>query len=476
MKILLIQPNCAEEVDKEYVSLQYPINLGYIAAVLQKQGHKVNMIDFNVMDRKKLGFFISKFKPELIGLTALTSSIHHAKEIICEIKKINKKIITVLGGIHASALPIKTMKEIKDLDYLVFGEGEKTIVELVEKRSNKKSIESVRGVLFRKKRKIIKNKPRELIKNLDSIPFPIRNLLPMKLYEKQHVSRGFSRKRKKIMEIMTSRGCPNRCIFCAGHINYGFSVRFRNYKNIIEEINEAIKKFKITHISIEDDTFTLNKELVKRLCNFFKKKNLTWNCNARVNTVDYELLKKMAKSGCKKIVFGVESGNPEILQKIKKGITVQQVIKSVKEAKKAKIRYVECDFMIGAHIDETLETVNDTNKLIHTLMPDFLSVSIMCPFPGTEIYKLMVENNYLSKKPDWSQFSFFGDLKRYERIKYLTSKQMVELQHKILKKYYSSLKYIFFQLIQIRSLDEIKYFAKLAVSFLQEFILKKFRD
>ena len=116
MKILLIQPNSADEVNKKHLSLQFPINLGYIASSLIKAGHEVSMADFNVMDRKKLPLIIANNKPDLIGLTALTSSIHHAKEIISEIKGINKNIITVLGGVHASALPIDTMKEIPNLD------------------------------------------------------------------------------------------------------------------------------------------------------------------------------------------------------------------------------------------------------------------------------------------------------------------------------------------------------------------------
>ncbi len=473
MKILLIQPNSTEEIKKEYLSLQYPINLGYIAAVLKKQGHEVNMVDFNVMSRKKLGFFISKYKPEIIGITALTSSILNAQNIISEIKKIDEKIITVLGGIHASSLPIKTMEENLDLDYLIFGEGEKTIVELVDKIIKKKSLLGVNGLVFRKNKKIIKNKPRELIKNLDSIPFSERGLIPLELYKKQHVSRGFSRRDKKIVEIMTSRGCPNQCIFCAGHVNYGFCVRFRSYEHIAEEINQCIKNYGANHVSIEDDTFTLNKELVKKLCDFFKEKNLTWNCNARVNTVNFKILKLMAQSGCKKIAFGVESGNPEILKKIKKGITISQVITAVEGSKKAGIKYVECDFMIGSHIDETFKTVNDTKKLIHKLMPDFLSLAVMCPFPGTEVYDLMVKNKYLDENPDWSQFTFFGELNRYKRIKYLTSEQMVKLQRKILKGYYSSPKYMFSQLIKIRSFGEIRYFKQLGFSFLEEFFLRK---
>lgn len=469
MKVLLIQPNSAEELNKEFLSLQFPLNLGYIAAILRQHGHDVKMIDFNVTDKKELSKIILRLKPEVVGLTALTSSIYNAIKIIREIKQINKETITVLGGIHASSLPIETMEENKELDYLVFGEGELTIVELLDYLIKKKNLKEVNGIVFRKAGKIIKNKPRDLIGDLNNLPSPARDMIPFDLYAKHHVTRGFSRKEKKIIEIMTSRGCPNRCIFCAGHINYGFRLRFRSYENIIGEITEGIKRYNINHVSIEDDTFTLNKELVRKLCNFFKSKNLTWNCNTRVNAVDYDLLKLMSNSGCKKIAFGIESGNLEILKKNKKAITIEQAIKAVRDAKRAKIRYVECDFMIGSHIDETLGTVQDTVKLIYKLMPDFLSVSIMCPFPGTEVYDLMIQNKLMDKKPDWSQFTLFGNLKRYERLKYLNSEEMFKLQHRILKEYYSSPRYIFSQLVQIRTFSEIKYFSRLAISFFKEF-------
>ena len=477
MKILLIQPNCAEEVNREFVSLQYPINLGYIASTLRNEGYEVKMIDFNVMNRNLLSSIISQFSPKVVGVTSMTSAIFNAKNIVSDIKKIAPKIKTILGGVHASALPLETMEEIKDLDYLVFGEGEETIKELLKylSNSNKNSIkiETIKGIVFRKNNKIIKNKPRELIENIDSIPYPSRDLLPLTLYSKQHVSRGFSRKDMSIIEILTSRGCPNNCIFCAGHINYGYRVRFRSYENIIGEILECIEKYNINHISIEDDTFTLNKELVKKLCFFFKDKKLTWNCNARVNTVDYNLLKIMKESGCKKIAFGIESGNEEMLKKIKKGITIQQTISAVRNAKRAGIRYVECDFIIGSHIDETYETVKDSIKLIYRLMPDFLAISVMCPYPGTEIYNLMLSNNFMNKNPDWSQFSHFGELNRYDRLKYLNSRQMIKIQNRIMKDYYSSSKYIFNQLKQIKRLNEIKYFIRMGVLFLEEFVINK---
>jgi anaerobic magnesium-protoporphyrin IX monomethyl ester cyclase len=472
MRILLVQPNGTEGVKKKYVSLQFPINLGYLAAVLKKEGHVVKMVDFNITDPSMLSVYINRFKPDVVGITSFTATIENAKKIVQATRRINPGLVIVLGGVHASALPMETMQSIEELDYLVYGEGEETIRELLQVIEYELDPRTVKGIIYRTKKSIIKNAPRPLITDLDTIPFPDRDLIPMRFYTKQHVSRGFSRAELNIIEILTSRGCPNNCIFCSSHINYGRTLRFRSYENIIAEMNECMEKYGTNHFSIEDDTFTINKELVRKLCEFFIEHKLTWNCNTRVNTVDYELLRRMARAGCKKVAFGVESGNPEMLKKIKKGITIQQVEQAVRAAKKAGIRYVECDFMIGAHVDETKEDVQDTVNLIYRLMPDFVMVSIMCPYPGTEIHNLMVERNFFPKDVQWSNFSFYGNLERYERITHMTTPEMALLQHKILKDYYGSAKYIISQLKQIRDFKEIRYFFRMGILYLQELLFK----
>ncbi len=448
--------------------MQYPINLGYLASSLIRAGHEVRMLDFNVIPVAELGNTMAEYNPELVGLTAMTSAIGNAGKIIRQIKAISGAQV-VIGGVHASALPVETMESIPELDFLVFGEGEVTLVELAEIVERKSSAEGVAGVVYQDGGRIVKNMPRPLIEDLNTLPFPARHLLPMQLYVSHHVSRGFSRSSLRIMELMTSRGCPNKCIFCAGHHNYGNRLRFRDYENIAAEIEECRAKYGITHISIEDDTFTINRNLVVKLCRFLHERRISWNCNTRVNTVDYELLKLMAWSGCKKVVFGVESGSPEMLIKCKKAITVDDAITAVRDAKRAGIRYVECDFLLGCHPDETLEDINQTIALIHKLRPDFLAVAVMAPYPGTEINRIMREKGLLGENPDWSQFSHYGDLNRYERLVNLTSRQLVDLQRKILKDYYSSPRYILSQALQTRTLSEVKFFAKMAWLFLKEF-------
>ncbi len=475
LNVLLVQPPIHKSIDKSYVSTQIPINLGYIAASLEQEGANIKVVDFCVDDFVESDFIclLKEFNPSMVGFTGMTSSINFVRDIAKLIKQYDSNILTVLGGVHVSAIPKRTMEEIPNIDVGVMGEGEETIKEIYRLKAEEKPLEGIKGTVVRSGEKIEINPMRELIKDVNEIPFPARHLFDVKKYNKSHVSKGFSRKYKKIMELITTRGCPNQCIFCAGHISYGYMLRARSYENITAEIEYLIKNYGTNHISIEDDTFTLNKELVRRLCAYFREKKLSWNCNARVNTVDFEILKMMKDSGCKKISFGVESGSPRILKLIKKGITLEQVRAAFAASKKAGIRYTEGTFILGSHPSETEDDVKQTISLIFELMPDFAALSIICPFPGTEVYRLMEEKNLLDENLDWSKFTFINNTPPFRRLENLTAEQLVAAQRKFLKQYYSSPKYLFSQMVKLRSFSEVKYFMNLGKQLVKEFFMSK---
>ncbi len=474
LNVLLIQPPLHKSIDRSYASKQIPINLGYIAASLEKEGANVKAVDFCIDEFVESDFIslLKEFNPVMVGFTGMTSSINFVRDIAKLIKQYDSNLLTVLGGVHISAIPKRTMEEIPHIDLGVVGEGEETIKEIYHLKAAEKPLEGVKGTVVRVGGKIEINPVRELIKNVNDIPFPARHLFDVKKYNKSHVSRGFSRKYSNIMELITTRGCPNQCIFCAGHISYGYALRARSYENITEEIDQLIKDYGANHISIQDDTFTLNKELVRRLCAYLKEKKLSWDCNARVNTVDFELLKLMKASGCKKISFGVESGSPRILKLIKKGITLEQVRAAFAASKKAGIRYTEGTFILGSHPSETEEEVRMTVNLIFELMPDFAALTIICPFPGTEVYRLMDEQKLLDENLDWSKFTFINNTPPFRRLENLTAEQLVATQRKFLKTYYSSPKYLLGQVIKVRSISEVRYFMNLGKQLVKEFFIK----
>lgn len=474
LNVLLVQPPIHKSIDRSYASTQIPINLGYIAASLEQEGANVKVVDFCVNEFVEADFIslLKEFNPAIVGFTGMTSSINFVRDIAKLIKQYDSNLLTVLGGVHISAIPKRTMDELPQIDLGVIGEGEETIKEIFWLKVAGKPLEGIKGTVVRSGGKIEINPLRELIKNVDSIPFPARHLFDVKKYNKSHVSRGFSRKYLKIMELITTRGCPNQCIFCAGHISYGYALRARSYENITAEIDQLIKNYGTNHIAIQDDTFTLNKELVRRLCAYLKDKKLSWDCNARVNTVDFELLKMMKDSGCKKISFGVESGSPRILKLIKKGITLEQVRAAFAASRKAGIRYTEGTFILGSHPSETEEEVKQTVDLIFELMPDFASLTIICPFPGTEVYRLMDEQKLLDENLDWSKFTFINNTPPFKRLEHLSAEQLVETQRKFLKTYYSSPKYLLSQAVKIRSLREVQYFMNLGTQLVKEFFIK----
>ncbi|MBR9678857.1 MAG: radical SAM protein [Nanoarchaeota archaeon] len=475
MNVILIQPPTNKAIQENYVSLQIPINLAYIAASLEQKRANITVIDYCVQEfnKKKLITQLEQLKPKIIGFTSLTASIHLVNEISQIIKKHDKKIITILGGPHATALPKQTLEELKAIDIIVQGEGEKTIQELYTCIKTRKPLKTIKGIVFRRNKKIITNPKRKLIHDINKIVFPARHYFNEREYKRNHVSRGFSRKHLRIAEIITSRGCPGKCIFCAGHVNYGNRIRFRSFENIKQEIYELKQKYKINHITIEDDTFTINHELVKKIGKYLKQNNITWNCNTRVNTVNLELLQHMQKCGCKKVVFGVESGSEKILKIIRKGITLTQIRNAFKWAKQAKIRYVEGTFILGNHPQETVKDIEETKKLIFELMPDFLCLTIMCPFPGTPVYEIMQKQKLLPRKPDWSKFTFINNQPSYKKLEHVNSQTLIRIQNQTLKKYYTSPKYVIQQIRKIRKPYEIMYFSKLAIEFTKKFLMRE---
>ncbi len=467
MRLLLISAPTVMSYKAKVTSTQYPINLGGIASFLKKNGHEVRLIDFNVdsFSKEKFHRSISVWMPDAIGISSMTPAIKYAGIIATGAKESFPDIPVLIGGVHCSAIPKQTLKEFPQFDIVVMGEGEETILEVMERLSGKEKLSGIKGTAWRKGKQVMVEERRPLIHDLDSLPFPDRTLVSMKKYENSHASRGFSRKFLNIAEIMTSRGCPNQCIFCAGHINYGFKVRFRSIDNIMAEIVECKEKLGVNHVSVEDDTFTLNKKLVFEFCERIKKLGITWNCNTRVNTVSPEMLKAMVGSGCLKISFGVESGSQRMLDLMKKGITVEQVRQAFSWAREAGLKYGEGTFMIGAHPDETMEDVRMTAGLMKEISPDFLSVAILNPYPGTEVYDIMRSKGYIEHF-DWEKFIIYGSVPPW-RTKNFTSQELFELQKKLLKDYYLRPRTMLRILSKIRSYNEFMYWLEIGMGFLR---------
>ncbi|MEA2101527.1 MAG: radical SAM protein, partial [Thermodesulfobacteriota bacterium] len=307
-----------------------PLGISYVAAVCEKAGIEVKILDYivSLYTKEKLFDELNSFCPDIVGATSVTMTFPFAASIIRDVKLFNPSIITLMGGPHVSFDTQRTLLEYPEIDIVVTGEAEETIMELMPVITDRKGWGDIPGIAFMKDGQVLNTGRRELIEDLDSIPIPSRHLLPMSRYQ----ALGFP------VSIITSRGCPNRCIFCLGRRMVGFKVRYRDPSLVIDEIEDVLS-YGFTRINIADDIFTANKKRVYRLCDEILSRGIefSWSAFARVNTVDTPLLKAMKEAGCDSVSFGIESGNKEMLKRVKKGITIDQAKKAIQSCKEAGI-------------------------------------------------------------------------------------------------------------------------------------------
>lgn len=392
------------------------LGLCYIASVLKKNGFEVKIYNADYLNTEKYsdqrsileGYdsykkilydfnhplwievkdTIKSYSPDIVGITMLTGTYKSAENVARAVKELDCNIDVVVGGVHPTILPEETIRN-NFFDYVVRGEGEYTFLELV----NGVKKENILGLTYIDNTgKIINNPDRDFIENLDSLPFPSRDLF---LNDTKYYDYGY---------IMTGRGCPFECTYCASKKIWGRKVRYRSEQNVVDEVKYVYETFGTNFFYFVDDTFTLNKKRAKKICELLIDLNLDikWICDTRVDTIDEELLRLMKQAGCYRVKIGVESGSERILKKIKKKITKDKVRKAVSLIKK-----VGLDFTIYLLIGFPSETNADAMETIHfaeELDPTYCSVSILAPYPGTEIYEDLLNQGRKLPKEHWEYF------------------------------------------------------------------------
>jgi radical SAM superfamily enzyme YgiQ (UPF0313 family) len=376
----------------------------YLGAVLEKAGHAVQLLDVDPEYYSTLIDEIKEFNPDLIGLSFMTVTYERALHLMQKLKKELPDVTYCCGGVHPTIRPMETMDEF-GVDFLAIGEGEETIIEVCEKLEKKESLAGVKGVVYRENGKIINNGRRDLIKDLDTIPFPARHLLDLRPYLKPPgIIRGAAAKNQTTM--MTSRGCPFRCIYCGSHNMWGHRTRRRSVKNVVDELEHLNKKYGVTGVYFCDDTFTLNSKWVREFCHELKRRklNIKWAGHARVDEPDEGLLTEMRDAGLVQLDFGVENGSEKILKILGKGGRADRaevIKKSFEVCRKLGIRTLST-FIIGSP-EETREDIQESYNMAKELNADYTTFYYLSPYPGTEIYKMAIKNGWLRADIPFSQ-------------------------------------------------------------------------
>jgi radical SAM superfamily enzyme YgiQ (UPF0313 family) len=457
VKVLFLSPPLTTEevygIFAKAGAYQPFLGLCYLASVLRKKGHHICIIDPLA---KKLTIDdileeLKAFNPHVVGITAATVSYLRAKTLAERVKETFPGMKIIIGGPHLLGFAEETMKE-ECFDFGVVGEGELTVPELIETlEGGVNGFEQIDGLVFKNKDgRIHRTPPRKYIKDLDTIPFPSRDLLPpLDIYRPA----AAYYKRTPVTHMFTSRGCPCQCIFC--ETPFGKVVRYHSPDYVVGEIEHLIKDFGVREVMINDDTFTVNKDRVYKICELIRKQNLDiiWTCNIRVNTVDKPLLKAMKGAGCWLIMPGLESGSQKILDALKKGTTLEQARNAIAWAHEVGLMTMP-SFIIGNPLD-TEDTIEETIRFAKSLKTYYPKFTIMIPYPGTPLWNIAEKYGRIDRNGDFSKFILASSEPPFVPHG-LTKDVLIQKQREAFRRLYWDPAMIWRHLTSINSLEDIK--------------------
>jgi len=409
--------------------------------VLEQGGYSVGILDSKALnlttDETKTQ--ILREKPDMVGVTAMSSTVKGAYEVAKMAKDIGATV--VIGGPQLSAYPKETLSY-DFIDYGVIGEGEYTTLELVQAIENGVDVKKIKGLVYKHNGKIIVNAPR-IVNNLDELPFPARHLLPMEKYHCVITATPFT-------TMISSRGCPHKCGFCYKQPS-DKKVRWRSPKNIVDEMEHLIEKYRMKEIMFYDDSIAIRREHIVGICNEIIDRGLDaqWESPVRIDNVDKELLKLMHEAGCIRLRYGVESGDEGILKLMRKGISISKTKKVFRWTKNTGIETFAY-FIIG-YATETHETIRKTINFAKELDPDWVMFTAATPYPHTNLYELAKEQG-LVKGDYWSEFTLG---KRDDRLPYFVD-DTEKWVARAYKEFYLRPRFVLKKLWKMRSLDTMR--------------------
>jgi radical SAM superfamily enzyme YgiQ (UPF0313 family) len=377
-----------------------PLGMLYLATMLKREGYEVSLLDqaangYSIVDTVK---WVKKENPDVVGFSTLASSGRTAALTAGEVKKEMPEVKIVFGNYYATFNAERVMQKYPWVDIIVQSEGEITTLELAKSLKNGEKLKDILGLTFREKGKIVSTPERPLIKDVDALPFPDRELLNVEYHSEVA---GIITSPEKFTTVLSSRGCPFRCRFC-GCQRFARGVwRARSAENTVEELS-LISSMGIKQFLFVDDSFTLKPRRVIEICRGMRKEkmDMDWTCEGRVDSCSYDMMREMVRAGCKIIYFGIESANQRILDYYNKRITPQQSERAVKSARKAGINAIVASFIVGAPT-ETREEIKNTLKFAQRIPIDFPQFNILGVFPGMDIWEELKAKGVLKEEEYW---------------------------------------------------------------------------
>jgi len=446
MKILFLVPRLEANTNP-------PLGVAYIASYIRSKGYSnIEILDPTFEDMNYVFDRLDKMDYDVLGMSSYTMNYNLSLKFAQHVKSKNNNCKIVFGGIHPSILHEDVIKE-NVVDYVVIGEGEHTFYELLETFKKSGDLKTVDGLVFKQNGQIIKNRDRALIEDLNSLPFPARDLLPMKNYLNANYGRTAWSVKQPATSIVTTRGCPFHCTYCSSHLMFGRKTRYRSVENILAEIDHLVEEYKIKGLSIVDDTFIINKSHIYKLVEELKKRKykIEFICNGRVDIIDKGILAALKSVGCKGIAFGVESGSQYVLDNIlKKGTKLEQVKDAFKWAYEVGIP-TDGYFMIGIP-GETEENIKETIRFSTQLKASASNFAITIPMPRTELYDIALKHGKITAK-SWNDFNYTG--KTIYKSETIPQSKLDEYRKKAVISFYFRPSYFIEQLLSIRCFDDI---------------------
>ncbi len=376
-----------------------------LAALTRKKGYESFVIDAAALNLTRSAFLrqVQNIRPDVLGFSITTLSVLHADALAREIRQLMPTTRIIIGGPHPSAVPVETCERFPVFDVAVVGEGEETILELLAALSGAKPLSSVAGIVYRDTTGVQMNPRRPFLKALDTLPHPAWDMLEG--FPQRFSPPVFKTRRLPAASLVTSRGCPNKCIFCDRSV-FGASCHVFSAGYVVEMMVELYEKFGVREFCFEDDTFVTFGSRLAEICHRLieLKLDISWSCLGRVNHVSAENLALMRKAGCWQISYGIESGSQEILSLINKNVKIDQIRKALSLSREAGL--LNKGFFIVGHPGETAESLRQTINFALELPLDDISVMMLTPFPGSEIYARAAE--FGTFDPDWSRMNMIN--------------------------------------------------------------------